>query len=90
MCDEQGTRLSNAQLYGGLPVGQFVELMHTLICESNAEVVTVHGGPARRALKKRLGMEPDRKGAGNNYEIVDMVIGGKQVSSSENLNPKNE
>jgi hypothetical protein len=35
----------------------FIDLMYDLICEAaNADVVLVHGGPIRRALKERLGM----------------------------------
>jgi hypothetical protein len=77
-----GKRLTNHQLYGDLPLALFVELTYNLICEADAAVAfVIHGGPVRRAIKERLGLEPDRPGAGQNYEIVDVLINGVEVSA---------
>ena len=72
-------RRTNRQLYGDLPLEEFVELMYDLICEVEADLVVIHSGPARRALKKRLRLQKDRPGAGQNYEIMDVVICGNMV-----------
>jgi hypothetical protein len=76
--DEYGNRRTNQELYGDLPLDECVELMYNLIIEGDFDVVIVHGGPARRALKKRLGLPKDR-GGGRDYEMMDVVIGDKQV-----------
>jgi hypothetical protein len=53
--------------------------MYNLICETSADIVFINGGPARHALGKRLGVQKDRPGIGQNYEIMDAIIGGKMV-----------
>jgi hypothetical protein len=78
--DEHGARLSNDELYGDLPLEECVELVYALICESDAELIPVHGGPARRALKQRLGLKKERR-QDEHYEMIDVEMGGKMVSS---------
>jgi len=69
------SRRINRQLCGDLPLEECAELMYNLICEADdAEAVVIHGGPARCGLKKRLGLEKDRPGAGQNYNVVEVDI----------------
>jgi hypothetical protein len=54
---KHGKRLMNDEPCTHLSQQLFIDLMYDLICEAaNADVVLVHGGPIRRALKERLGM----------------------------------
>lgn len=75
-----GSRRTNRQLCGDLLPEECADLMYNLICEGDhADLVMIHGRQACRALKKRLGLEKGRPGAGQNCEIIDVVIGGKMV-----------
>lgn len=82
--DKHGRRLTNDELYGDLPLDVFVELIYDLIIEGDFDVIIIHGGPARRALKKRLGL-PNDLGNGQDYGITDYDIGDKKVSSPKVL-----
>ena len=64
------------------PLEECAGLMYNLICEADADVVVIHGGPARGVLRKRLGLEKDSLGVGQDYKIMDVVIaiGVKMVS----------
>ena len=77
-----GSRHTNRQFYVDSPLEECVELMYSLICEADADVVVIHGGPARGVLRKRLGLEKDSLGVGQDYKIMDVVIaiGVKMVS----------
>ena len=52
-----GSRHTNRQFYVDSPLEECVELMYSLICEADADVVVIHGGQACRVLRKRLGLE---------------------------------
>jgi len=75
-----GSCCTNHRLYGDLPLEECVDLMYNLICEADADVIAIHDGPVRRILKNHLRLEKDRSSVGQNYEIVDVVTGGKLVS----------
>lgn len=81
---KDGKRLTDNQLYGDLPLEEFVELMHDLIIEGDFDLVIVHGGPVRRALKKRLGLS-EKSGKAQNYEMLDAAVGDKEVSCPKGL-----
>jgi hypothetical protein len=80
-----GSRRTKHQLYGDLPLEEYVDLMYNLICEADADIVSVRGGLARRALRKRLGLKKARYGIGQNYEIIHVVISGKMVNLGQPL-----
>jgi hypothetical protein len=69
-------RRTGRQLYGDLPLVGFFEMLYNLTSGVDADVLVVHGG---------LGLEKDRAGTGRNYEIMDVVVGGRMVSRLKHL-----